>query len=205
MTQCEPTTKPKRDGPLDLTAYLGFAGRVRKALEELKTLSSDFAQSMVGALQSIVIEGQRVDKVLRDMVLSMSSKILEQSLAKLSSALKKILDQLIDIMAQGAGSLLRSLFSGGSPIPFARGGVVASPTYFPMPAQGVGLAGEAGAEAILPLARGPDGSLGVKAGGGETTTVNVSIATQDVESFRRSESQVSAMLARAVGRGRRGL
>ena len=35
--------------------------------------------------------------------------------------------------------------------------------------------------------------------------VTINIATPDVESFRRSEAQVAASLARAVARGRRGL
>jgi phage-related minor tail protein len=65
--------------------------------------------------------------------------------------------------------------------------------------------GEAGAEAIMPLARGPDGRLGVSAGGGAPTLVTVNIATPDAESFKRSEAQVSAALARAVARGRRAL
>jgi phage-related minor tail protein len=66
------------------------------------------------------------------------------------------------------------------------------------------MAGEAGAEAILPLARGADGRLGVQ-GGGQATVVHVNVTTPDADSFRRSEAQVTAMLARAVGRGRRGL
>ena len=68
-----------------------------------------------------------------------------------------------------------------------------------------GLAGEAGPEAILPLRRGADGRLGVATdGGGAPTTVNVTIQTQDANSFRKSEAQVTAALARAVARGRRG-
>src|SRR5690606_148301 len=43
--------------------------------------------------------------------------------------------------------------------------IVHGPTVFPF-AKGIGLMGEAGPEAIMPLHRGPDGSLGVKAGGG---------------------------------------
>ena len=62
--------------------------------------------------------------------------------------------------------------------------------------------GEAGPEAIMPLARGRDGRLGIRGGGGGVT-VNVSITTPDVQSFQRSQSQVSAMLARAVQRGQR--
>jgi phage-related minor tail protein len=69
---------------------------------------------------------------------------------------------------------------------------------------GVGLAGEAGPEAIMPLQRGPDGKLGVAGqGGGNTITVN--IATPDAGSFRRSESYITGQIARAVARGQRGL
>jgi len=59
----------------------------------------------------------------------------------------------------------------------------------------------------MPLARGPNGQLGVVASGtsGRATHVTVNIQTPDVESFRRSETQVAAALARAVARGRRGL
>jgi lambda family phage tail tape measure protein len=74
-------------------------------------------------------------------------------------------------------------FSGGNVVPFASGGVVNSPTLFPMQS-GIGLMGEAGPEAIMPLSRGSDGKLGVKASGGEggsgggssdggTTVINV--------------------------------
>jgi lambda family phage tail tape measure protein len=45
---------------------------------------------------------------------------------------------------------------------FARGGVVDRATVFPF-AKGIGLMGEAGPEAIMPLKRGPDGRLGVSA------------------------------------------
>ena len=66
--------------------------------------------------------------------------------------------------------------------------------------------GERGAEAIMPLARGPNGQLGVVANGaGRAPNITVNIQTTDVESFRRSETQVAAALARAVARGRRGL
>ena len=49
--------------------------------------------------------------------------------------------------------------------------------------------------------------IGVIANGasGRVTQVTVNIQTPDVESFRRSEAQVAAALARAVSRGRRGL
>lgn len=54
-----------------------------------------------------------------------------------------------------------NVFEGGHDVAFATGGVVGSPTYFPMTNGKTGLMGEAGPEAIMPLSRiGND--LGVK-------------------------------------------
>lgn len=61
------------------------------------------------------------------------------------------------------GQVFPFAFGGG--IGSGMGGVGDSPTLFPM-AGGMGLAFEAGAEAVLPLKRGPDGRLGVAGGGG---------------------------------------
>lgn len=56
--------------------------------------------------------------------------------------------------------------------------IVSSPTFFAF-AKGAGLMGEAGPEAIMPLTRAADGSLGVRAisgsGGGSSLTVNASV------------------------------
>lgn len=57
---------------------------------------------------------------------------------------------------------------------FANGGIIDKPTVFPF-AKGIGLMGEAGPEAIMPLRRGKDGRLGVAGGGGGDTTINVSV------------------------------
>jgi lambda family phage tail tape measure protein len=64
-------------------------------------------------------------------------------------------------------------------VPFAMGGIVNKPTLFPFANGGagrLGLMGEAGPEAIMPLRRLPNGRLGVEqAGGGAPVTVNVSV------------------------------
>jgi phage-related minor tail protein len=59
----------------------------------------------------------------------------------------------------------------------------------------------------MPLARGADGRLGVVAQSHDAraVAVTVNIAAQDVESFRRSEAQITGALARAVARGQRNL
>ena len=71
----------------------------------------------------------------------------------------------------GTTNALGNAFDHGNVIPFARGGVVSRPTVFPM-ARGMGLMGEAGPEAVVPLKRMPSGNLGVEGTAGGVT-VNI--------------------------------
>ena len=87
-------------------------------------------------------------------------------------------------------------------VPVARGGGVSSPTTFPMRGA-TGLMGEAGPEAILPLARGADGRLGVQAGGGRVVNVVMNVTTPDAAGFARSQGQIAAQVNRALARGSR--
>ncbi|MEY8838894.1 phage tail tape measure protein [Cribrihabitans sp. XS_ASV171] len=69
----------------------------------------------------------------------------------------------------GGSNAKGNAFSGGKVTAFADGGVVGGPTMFPMAGGKMGLMGEAGAEAIMPLKR-INGKLGVEGG---TTTVRL--------------------------------
>jgi lambda family phage tail tape measure protein len=82
---------------------------------------------------------------------------------------------------------------------FARGGVVSRPTMFPF-ANGIGLMGEAGPEAIMPLRRGRDGRLGIEAGNGGGTVVNVSVDAKgtSVEGNTGQGQQLGRAIAAAV-------
>jgi tape measure domain-containing protein len=78
----------------------------------------------------------------------------------------------------GAGVTPQALggaFTEGGVKAFAMGGIVGSPTLFTFANGGrLGMMGEAGPEAIMPLKRGPDGRLGVGGyggGGGDVTVV----------------------------------
>ncbi len=168
------------------------------ALNDLKGLADDFGRQMTGALKSAVVSGKSFEDVLRNIGLSLAGMALSQALQPLSAL---------------GSSLFSGLFGGalpfakggvpGSVMPFADGGVVSAPTYFPMGGN-MGLMGEAGAEAILPLQRGADGRLGVAMNGGApAATVVFNVSTPDAASFRKSEAQITGMLARAVTRGAR--
>lgn len=63
-------------------------------------------------------------------------------------------------------------FAGGRVQAFAKGGVVSSATPFKM-SGGLGVMGEAGPEAIMPLTRGAGGKLGVVANGGGGVRVEI--------------------------------
>lgn len=71
-----------------------------------------------------------------------------------------------------------NVFMNGSVKKFARGGIFDSPTIFPMANGGVGMMGEAGPEAIMPLRRDQNGRLGVEARGGTGSPrgLNISIS-----------------------------
>ena len=90
-------------------------------------------------------------------------------------------------------------------VPFASGGVIASPITFPLAGGASGLAGEKGPEAIMPLTRGPDGRLGIASSGGSGQNITINISTPDAASFNRSQTQIAAMIARAAANGQRNL
>jgi phage-related minor tail protein len=169
---------------------------LRTQMAGLDALAESLGSRLVTAFSGAVIHGTKLSDVLRGLALSLSQSSLTQGLRPLGNMLGGLFGGVIP-NASG------NVFSGGAVMPFADGGIVNSPTLFPM-LGGTGLMGEAGPEAIMPLARGADGRLGVRGGGGNVS-VTVNISTPDAHSFSRSQSQVAALMARAVARGQRNL
>ena len=169
---------------------------LRGQMEGLNKLADSFGVKLVNAFAGAVIHGRKLSDVLKGLALSLAQTALTQGLKPFGNLIGGLLGNVL-------GSARGNVFAKGALMPFADGGIVNSPTLFPMHG-GTGLMGEAGPEAIMPLARGADGKLGVRgAGGGVNVTVNIS--TPDAQSFQRSQSQVAALMARAVSRGQRNL
>jgi phage-related minor tail protein len=174
-----------------------FTGR------EVNTLSSGISGGLRKAFDGLVFDGMKLNDALK----SVANTIVD---TVYSIAIKPVTGALGGLLAQGVGGLMGAgmpfanggAFSQGKVMPFAKGGIVGGPTAFPMRG-GRGLMGEAGPEAIMPLARGPDGRLGVQSAGGRSVSVVMNITTPDVQGFQRSQSQIAAQVSRALSRGQR--
>lgn len=182
--------------------------RMRVALaatgKDVATLERGLSKGLRRAFDGVVFDGMKLSDAMRTVARSLVNTTY-------SAAMRPVTNHFGGMIAQGVGSLVQGLlpfaegaaFSQGRVMPFAKGGVVSGATTFPMRG-GLGLMGEAGPEAIMPLARGPDGRLGVQgASGGGGPTVVMNISTPDAESFRRSQSQIAAQMSRAISAGNR--
>ena len=195
MTSLDP------DSSESLDAFQIEAQAMKEQLRELEDLTKQFGQTFASTIRSSIAQGKSFEDTLKSIGLALSKLALNAALKPLqqtfSSGFNDLLNDLLSPNSSGASAAVT---------PMARGGVIASPTFF-RTSSGTSLVGEAGPEAVLPLARGSDGRLGVRTGGGGSNSAPVNItfnvSTPDVAGFRRSEAQLSTMLTRAVGRGRR--
>ena len=191
-----------------VAAFDGELARMRDSLvftgREVNTLSSGIGGGLRRAFDGLVFDGVKLADALRGVARTMADTIY-------GLAMKPVQNALGGALAQGLNGLLGGLmpfekggaFVQGRVMPFAKGGVVAQATTFPMRGA-TGLMGEAGPEAIMPLARGADGRLGVQAAGSaRPVTVVMNITTPDVQGFQRSQTQIAAQAQRMLARGQR--
>lgn len=172
--------------------------KAREALAFAKDTTKGFFSDLFSGLQ----QGKSVWDSFADAAMNALQKIADK-------LLNEVLDAIFEVISaaggSGGGGLFGSLIKGiGSLLGFAKGGtfkngisarsntIVDSPTIFAF-AKGTGLMGEAGPEAIMPLKRGPDGSLGVQmhsegGGAGGMTVSPVFAPTYTVEAGATQEA-----------------
>jgi phage-related minor tail protein len=199
------TLSPAQDEFSTAAQFSNVLGNIEKQQNSLASSANGFGSAISRAFVQAAAGGKQLDDVFKSLALRMSGLVLAQ-------AFKPIATSIATGLTSGLTQLFSGLFGGasanrlGAIKPFAAGGVIGAPTYFPLSTGGLGLAGEAGPEAIVPLSRGSDGRLGVAmSGGGAPANITVQIATPDVGSFRRSEAYLTGQIARAVARGQRSL
>jgi len=160
-----------------------------------KDLADTIANSMGDALTSIVDGTKSVKDAFKDMARAIIAElyqiyVVKQITGMISAAINPYLPQVPN--ANG------NAFSGGNIVPYADGGVVGSPTTFPMAGGRTGLMGEAGPEAIMPLKRGKNGKLGVQAEGGAGDVIihqNFNFQANGDESVKKIIAQQAPAIA----------
>jgi lambda family phage tail tape measure protein len=231
---------------LALSSYLDSIGNtaehvsstVSNAFKGMETALVEFVKT--GKLDF----GSLADSIISDLIRIQIQQNIMKPLAQASQGGGGLLDGLFNLFGSGAGGnsgggsgveLADDFFklflakggafdSGGGVRPFAKGGAFAnslltSPTMFKFASGGgfnLGVAGEAGPEAVMPLRRTASGDLGVigqsNSGGGNTVIVNVVESPGNGgQQSRRSEGgqdiitvfveKVKSSIASDIGRG----
>ena len=130
-------------------------------LAEVSKAGARFSSALSQSFVDLALKGRSFGDVLRSLALRLSEIALKAAFKPLTDSVGNAFAGLVTGAAFARGGIIQR----GLPVPFASGGVIASPIAFPLAGGRLGLAGERGPEAILPLARGPDGRLGVRAEG----------------------------------------
>jgi lambda family phage tail tape measure protein len=211
-------------GEINQGQYAEAAEKARKAMEaaakdekgildDLKKAIEGWGQDSADALVEFGITGKKsfsdfADSVIKDILRMI---VYQTMMQPLMSGISGAVSGFFSGAGAGGGAVRGvtvavakgGVFSHGNITPLARGGVVSRPTIFPM-ARGMGLMGEAGPEAVMPLTRLPGGDLGVKSGGGNNIKINIINNNGSDVSTQQSETsqglQLDVMIDQAVAK-----
>ncbi len=184
-------------GAMDADLYARSVQELTEKFDPLGQLISGLADTVENELNAAFASVLNGTASLGDALLSFASNVL----AKVAQDL--FAQQFAAPIAAGIKSFIGSedgnVFGPSGFVPFAKGGVVSGPTIFPF-ANGTGLMGEAGPEAIMPLSRGSDGKLGVAAANGNSApkiTIN-NYSNQEASASADSMGNIIVEIGRAV-------
>lgn len=186
-----------KSGNLDTETYNRAVEKLGKDLDKAGDLGKKAASAIRGAFDNLFDDPAAALK-------NLSKQLFQMALyAQLAKSMPNIF---------GSGGFLPLMnangnaFDGGMVQAFAAGGIVSSATMFPMK-NGMGLMGEAGPEAIMPLTR-IGGKLGVAAsGGGSNVMVNITNQSGgEVQTSERrgpnGERQIDILIGKSLASGR---
>jgi len=192
--------KAKEEDLRDLAEKVAKQEELTKVFEEQrqaqKDLADSIANSMGDALTSIVDGTKSVSDAFKDMARAIIAELYQIYVVKQITGM--ISAAINPYMPTFTPSENGNVFSNGNLVPYADGGVVGGPTYFPMNDGRTGLMGEAGPEAIMPLKRGKNGKLGVQADGGSGDVIihqNFNFQANGDESVKKIIAQQAPAIA----------
>lgn len=156
-----------------------------------QAFADELASTLTTGFANAIKQGESFTDVLRNVAAQLFEVVAQAA----------ILDPLQRTLSASISGAMGSFDLGGAAaslaggFAFAKGGVLNSPAKFTSGGMRA-VAGEAGPEAILPLRRGADGSLGVVSNGGGSNVTNVNITVEGdatdatVEKMRRVAESV---------------
>ena len=168
-----------------------YQAKAKDVAGAVKSAMTNALQGMEDALVNFVMTGKLAFGDLARSIIADITRIAIRS--AIISPLTNWFEGIFKLNANG------NVYDGGKVQKYASGGIVSRPTLFPMK-NGMGLMGEAGAEAIMPLKRGSDGKLGVTAQGGGGNVVNVSVNASGTtaQGNTMKASQLGKMIGTAI-------
>jgi len=175
------------------SATSGFVADLRSGLSEGESLFNSFGNAVMGVLDKVF------DKLL-DMTLSGEGSKVGGFLGSLTSVISGA------VGTKGGGT---NFVDTNAMTRFAKGGAFTNGVVDKATSFAMGQMGEAGPEGVLPLARGPDGSLGVQMhggkSGGSTYAPNINVNNTYVLAGAMSEAAVQRSIQQSAERTREDL
>jgi tape measure domain-containing protein len=150
-----------------------YAKDAGDAFKNVKNASQNVFKSLEGHIAEFIKTGKFNFSSFADSVINELANMAAKAAA---SGIAGLLGGVLQGAASSFGeSIGASFFAKGGVVPHARGNIVSSPQVFPMANGKVGLRGESGPEAVIPLTRTASGNLGVASvgGGGGSMVVNI--------------------------------
>lgn len=162
-----------------LEVFDDFEKEVGSSWKQMADVTDSTLQHMEDALTDWIMEGKLKWKEFARAVIAEIVRIM---------IVRQTMAQATDWLGGMLGSEKGNVFSNGKHVKkYASGGIVDKPTVFPM-ANGAGLMGEKGPEAIMPLERTSSGDLGVKSSG-EGAAPNLEVNVIDNTSEKKDVSK----------------
>lgn len=142
-------------------------GDVKDKADEAKDAARELGLTFQSAFEDAVIGGEKLGDVLDGIMQDIARMVIRKSITE------PFVKWLGGLLPSADGNVFDP---SGHVKRFAAGGIVSGATPFTY-AGGLGVMGEAGPEAIMPLKRGRDGKLGVAGGGGATVIQHINVGS----------------------------